>query len=163
MQQSFDSRSNSVGVQTSYLHLYCALNLLSSVKSDSPQLVLQLWKEEEVTRREIRRIGWMLNHLPVPGIKHVKQGSRDVHRRIVMQEDDAVLQQLSTLLSDGQSQHFTDDPLLVRSVARVPGGTAQLRRTPWTSKNMMCMTFKEVCFLIAFCGLGEPGERHSAD
>ena len=116
MQQSFDSRSNSVGVQTSYLHLYCALNLLSSVKSDSPQLVLQLWKEEEVTRREIRRIGWMLNHLPVPGIKHVKQGSRDVHRRIVMQEDDAVLQQLSTLLSDGRSQHFTDDPLLVRSV-----------------------------------------------
>ena len=66
--------------------------------------------------REIRRIGWMLKHLPVPGIQHVKQGSRDVHRRIVMQEDDSVLQQLSTLPSNGRSQLLTDDPLVVRPV-----------------------------------------------
>ena len=46
----------------------------------------------------------------------MKQGSRDMHRRIVMQEDDAVLQQLSTLPSDGRSQLLTDDPLVVRPV-----------------------------------------------
>ena len=39
-----------------------------------------------------------------------------MHRRIVMQEDDAVLQQLSTLLSDSRSQLLTDDPLVVRPV-----------------------------------------------
>jgi hypothetical protein len=58
----------------------------------------------------------MLKHLPVPGIQHVKQGSRDVHRRIVMQEDDSVLQQLSTLPSNGRSQFLTDDSLVVRPV-----------------------------------------------
>ena len=96
--------------QTSYLRIYCVLNRLNSVKSNPLQLLLQLGEEEEVTGREIRRIGWMLKHLPVPGIQHVKQGSRDMHRRIVMQEDDAVLQQLSTLLSDSRSQPLTDDP-----------------------------------------------------
>ena len=54
--------------------------------------------EEEVTGRDIRRIGWMLKNLPVPGIQHVKKGLRDMRRRIVMEEDDTVLQQLLTLL-----------------------------------------------------------------
>ena len=53
---------------------------------------------------------------PIPGSQHVKQGSRDVHRCIVMQEDDSVLQQLSTLPSNGLSQLLTDDPLVVRPV-----------------------------------------------
>ena len=78
----------------------------------------------------------MLKHLPVPSIQHVKQGSPGMHRRIIIQENDAVLQQLSRLLSDGRSQLLTDDPLVVRSVEKnsmdieersFPGGEMKLK------------------------------------
>lgn len=94
----------------STLRLHCVvLIVFSIVEANSPQVALQLWKEE-VKRREIRRVVWMLKEALVPGIKHVKLSSRD---RIVMHEENAVLQQLSTLLSDSL---FQFDSLGIRPV-----------------------------------------------
>lgn len=74
-----------------------------------------------------------------------------------MHEENAVLQQLSTLLSDSMFQLFADDPLGVRPVAS---------RACWLSPVEKNSDVHELqrglnCILIAVCSLGEPGEHPS--